>query len=66
MAQGLTRSLPGQRGIKRRQRVFRIARNARRERFSIAPCARKKTENPTCFGKRSARFDNVSNIQSTR
>jgi hypothetical protein len=62
----LTRRLPGQRDIKRRQRVFRITRNARRKRFGIATRAGKKAENSTGFGERSARFRHTRHIQSAR
>ena len=66
LAQRLTCGLPGQRGIKRRQRVFCIARNACRERLGITPCTGQKTENAARFGKRGARFRNARHIQGTR
>ena len=66
LTQGFPRGLPGKRGIKRRQRVFRIARNTCRERLGITPRTRQKTENAARFGQGGARFRNARHIQSTR
>ena len=59
----LSRRLPGQRGLQRRQRRFRIARHPRRRGLRRAQAGGEEPEQPPAFRQRRAHFRQPRHIQ---